>query len=414
MKKLIAALLLAALTLSLTACGEVRKVQGLIDAIGTVTADSGDAIFAAKDAYDALSDEDRAKVENATVLEEALQAKAYLDGDTAAARGDYAAALESFLTAGQYQDAPQRAEEAQRGVYYTEADALFTQGNYTTAAETFENARGFSDTEERILECGKALLKAEDYESAAGVFARSQAENAEKYESYASACEMMGKGEYSKAQELFTAAGTVENAPEMYNTCVFLEAEDDVLIKGHLNSAKALYEQLPADFSYNGKTAAGRLAQLEKFKSFVELCGVWKAANMDASVRQTHVSTGLWDQWDGNGWNYTMELTCTLNDDDDTANITAKANCWTYTNFSSLSKYLKYSDTSCTFHYTGTRVPGKMDYSLSFNYEYTGHLTIKSGKKFALDYQILDRNSSLNFNYLYKSFGTYDTLVNAL
>ena len=46
----------------------VEKVIELIDAIGTVTIDSADAINAARDAYDALSDEEKAQVTNYDVL----------------------------------------------------------------------------------------------------------------------------------------------------------------------------------------------------------------------------------------------------------------------------------------------------------------------------------------------------------
>lgn len=46
-------------------------VTGLIDAIGTVTEESGDAITAARSAYDALTDDQKALVENYEVLEAA-------------------------------------------------------------------------------------------------------------------------------------------------------------------------------------------------------------------------------------------------------------------------------------------------------------------------------------------------------
>ena len=68
---LAAALLLA---LSLTACGKSEEAQAVDDqiaAIGTVSLDSEDAIAAAEDALSGLSEEDREQVENQAVLEEA-------------------------------------------------------------------------------------------------------------------------------------------------------------------------------------------------------------------------------------------------------------------------------------------------------------------------------------------------------
>ncbi|MBE6989300.1 MAG: hypothetical protein E7426_00960 [Ruminococcaceae bacterium] len=71
-----ALLLCGAMLLTLTACksGEVRETEKLIDAIGAVTAESGTAIDAAAAAYEALSEEDRAQVENYLVLTEAQDA----------------------------------------------------------------------------------------------------------------------------------------------------------------------------------------------------------------------------------------------------------------------------------------------------------------------------------------------------
>lgn len=50
---------------------EINNVKELIDAIGTVTADSGEAIEAARAAYDALNDADKTAVDNYNVLKEA-------------------------------------------------------------------------------------------------------------------------------------------------------------------------------------------------------------------------------------------------------------------------------------------------------------------------------------------------------
>lgn len=75
MKKTISLLLALVMCLSLCACGkseEVIAVEEKIASIGEITDDSTDAINDARDAYDALSDEDKAKVENASSLHEAI------------------------------------------------------------------------------------------------------------------------------------------------------------------------------------------------------------------------------------------------------------------------------------------------------------------------------------------------------
>lgn len=67
MKKLFALLILFALCLSMGACGkseEVKSVEAMIEALGAVTKDSGNAICAIDDAYEALTEEEQKKVRN--------------------------------------------------------------------------------------------------------------------------------------------------------------------------------------------------------------------------------------------------------------------------------------------------------------------------------------------------------------
>lgn len=74
MKRIIVLVLALCMCLSLFACGkseDVKAVEEAIATIGAVTADSGKSIAAARDMYDKLSDEDKAKVENISVLTDA-------------------------------------------------------------------------------------------------------------------------------------------------------------------------------------------------------------------------------------------------------------------------------------------------------------------------------------------------------
>ena len=71
MKKIIALSLAFTMLFTLSACGkseEVKNVENLITAIGTVNVDSEAAICAAENAYDELEIEDRAKVGNYEIL----------------------------------------------------------------------------------------------------------------------------------------------------------------------------------------------------------------------------------------------------------------------------------------------------------------------------------------------------------
>ncbi len=484
-------------------CGEVGKVEELINAIGEVSINSNDAITAAQSAFDALEDKQKTKVKNAEILQDAndryaelvreknysdaiaafeaeeynqakdlftqlgdymdaaeraaesTKAAFYVEATTLFDTNDFTAATDLFLKAADYKDAAERAVEAEKAAFYAEATTLFDTNDFAAAMDLFLKAADYKDAAERAAEAEKAsfyteaitlfdnkkyeeaaslFLKASDYSNAdaklfesgvallnAGKYAKSvevlgncsDSSNKDKYIAYAQGSISFSEGKYEKAKTYFEAAGNIKDAAKMIQNSVYMQAETE-FNNGHLNTAKALYTTLPSKFSYNnGKRVEDRLAALKKFNSFVELCGTWSCSDMDASVRQTHDSTGLWDQWDGDGWgDYEVEITCVLNDDD-TVTMKAKANFWHYSNYSSLSKYLKTTNDSCTFTYTGKTVPTKMDYSLDFNYAYRGTLTF-SGKTFKLNYSIVDSNSSMNFTYTYKSFGTYNKLVKAL
>ncbi|MGM9549139.1 MAG: hypothetical protein ACI3V5_04775 [Faecousia sp.] len=73
MKKTCTWILTVLVALALCGCGKseaVKKVEAMIDAIGTVTVESQTAIDSAMEAYNALTEEEAAKVENYGVLKE--------------------------------------------------------------------------------------------------------------------------------------------------------------------------------------------------------------------------------------------------------------------------------------------------------------------------------------------------------
>lgn len=73
MKKLIAFLLILTMAVSLCGCGKssaVKNVEAQIAAIGEVSLDSGEAIAAAQQAFDALSEKEKGMVENYPVLKD--------------------------------------------------------------------------------------------------------------------------------------------------------------------------------------------------------------------------------------------------------------------------------------------------------------------------------------------------------
>lgn len=364
---------------------------------------------AAAEQFEALGNYKDAQEQNDT----SEKAIAYEEGAAAFAQGDYATAYDKFIQAGDYQDAADRAEKAlaeRDRENYEKGVALMAEGNYLEAADAFDAAGDFQDADLQVYEAGKALCAQGSFDDVIAVMGKSSVAEAADYINFAEGMKIFLSGDYENAQPLFETAPAVAEAGSMIHACKLMKAES-FMAKGYLNTAKGLYEELPEEFTYNEISVSDRLELLKKHKKWVKLCGKWRSTNMDASVRQKHDSTGLWDQWTGDGSNYYLEVTCVINDDG-TVTMKAKANFWMYTNYSTLSKYLKTSDSSATFEYTGKSVPSKIKDSYTFIYKISEELQIKDGY-FKLNRKVTDNNSSMNFTYYYKSYGTYKELVEA-
>ena len=341
----------------------------------------------------------------------AVRAGHYQAAEAAFNAGDFNAAHDEFVLSGNYQDASARAAEAVLAGHYANGEKALQSGSYTQAIEAFQQAGSYQDAAGKVLEAyyglGMSNMDSKAYESAieafqqAGNYQDAAGKVLEAYFGVGMSC--MDAGEYDQAEAAFISAEGYGDSANMLQAVKLMQAEE-TMAEGRLNTARAMFQELPSGFSYNGVSVDDRLAALERHSSFVALCGQWNSTDMDASVRQTHVSTGLWDQWDGDGTNYKLTITCVINDDD-TVTMTAKAAYWMYINYSSLSKNLKTLDMSKTFTYTGTSVPSVIE-------DGSSKLTI-SGQTFKFNYQLVDKNSSMNFNYTFKSFGTYDKLVEA-
>ena len=275
------------------------------------------------------------------------------------------------------------------------------------AFEQYKLTENYEDSSTKIKECADALLDNNDLVNAKQIYTYL---NNKDLQNYCDARLAFESGKYADAQKLFESCIAIRDAEEYQKRCI-LKRANAYMSEGYLNNAKQLYESLPVTFSFDGIAVREQLNKIDSHKDFLDFCGQWKSNDMDASVRQTHDSTGLWDQWDGDGWGYTVDITCVINNDD-TVTMRAEAEFWTYTNYSSLSAYLKNADRKEVFTYTGKSVPSSIkiaDTTFSGN-EISGSLSIAKNN-FKLNYQIKDRNSSMNFTYTYKAFGTYDTFV---
>jgi len=377
----------------------------------------------------------KAQAEDAQYM--ALRKQNYLEGIAAMENKDYATATDKFLAAGDFHDAAAKLGE----VAYALGEERVAAGDYYGAAIAYINAGGYQDSADKAFSCGLNLLQQGAYSAAVEVYSLLGNSEYAQYASgmvlltagdYLSAIETFGavthiedgayrlteanffqgmvivdSGNFVDAKPYFQAAGEYEGAANMAASCDLMVAEE-FWAKGYLNTAKAIYEELPEDLEYNGVSVEHRLAQLKKFKKFVKLCGKWKASGeCKAYVRQTHYSTGLWDAWTttwDDPYDY-LVITCVINEDG-TVTMSGYAEYMRHTTYSSLSAYLKPTSDTAYFTWTGKKFPSSVKCSDREK------LTI-DGTKVNLKYSYTDRSESVNFKYKYTSTWKYRDLVEA-
>ena len=152
----------------------------------------------------------------------------------------------------------------------------------------------------------------------------------------------MNSKDYEGAAECFEKAGSFSDATTKLATCRFITAEA-FYADGSLNTAKKIYEKLPATFSYNGVTVAERLDTLEKFKAYLPLCGTWSASDSSNTIKT--IRSGSRYYWSRKPGSSQGEITikCIINDDG-TVTIRGSVRFQRYTNFSDVSYLLTSKD----------------------------------------------------------------------
>ncbi len=316
----------------------------------------------------------------------ATAAQNYADGKANFEAGSYAEAVECFKSAGNYEDAAARVIESQYGVHYKTAEDAFARGdfaaaisefgeaqafkdaedrviastyaladeneksgNYEEALEGFDSIGTYSDAKERIFAIGLARLEAKDYTLAEKAFGTGSTSESGNYYTYTQGKRFFEQGNYSSAKSKFSNC-SVEDAEELCTACDYLMAEESYR-NGELNSAKRRFESLPEDYSYNnGVTVGARLESLEKFKSFVALCGTWKPTENDIESRNIYSRTGSWDSWYYTSVvsDQSITIRCVINSDS-TVTVKGEVSFYRFTDYSSLKEYCNASQTTKYF-----------------------------------------------------------------
>lgn len=287
--------------------------------------------------------------------------------------GDYLGAAEEFVLIPDYQDAADKLNAS----YYAYASEEETAGDYVVAAEYYDLAGEYEDSPERIYNCGMQLLDAGEYRPASDVFGTTDYDNARDMGRYASGWANYEEGNFSAATEFFRAASGIEDADAMridsayYAGVEELEDEDyddareyfmiasgfedaDILKldcelmlaeelydKGHLYSAQTAFQSLPEDFEYNGISVSERLAILEQYSDYVNICGRWDCTHFRvASFRYYSYSYEGWSNEDDGGSDH-LTIRCIINDDG-SVTIQGHIDYMVFTGYSSVRDYMAY------------------------------------------------------------------------
>ena len=313
---------------------------------------------------------------------------------------NYAAAIELYKKLGNYEDSTEKL----KSTYLKYAEVLTKNGEFKDAIKYYE--AGGAQENDSYYTYARAVneLSEKNYEAAiSGLEKVKDIENKEEYTNYlnqayyGNAEKLFKEKKYNDASIYYKKAKGYKDADTKVNNCQLMIAEN-YYKEGNLSKAQENYKKLPENFEYNGIKVSQRIKALDKNKDLVKMCGTWSGTG-EMSVRQTHDSTGLWDEWTAEYYD-TLEIKCILNDDG-TFTLKGTANYYKYLNYSSLSYNLKDLNSSTSFEYTGKSIPSTVYDKGNVNIKY-------NGSSFVLKYDYNNENYSVNFTYRYKSSITYN------
>ncbi|MDO4380800.1 MAG: tetratricopeptide repeat protein, partial [Clostridia bacterium] len=281
----------------------------------------------------------------------------YKRANKKAEKGDYIVAIENYKRILSYEDAYDKYLE----VSFEYGKQLLEEKNYSEAATHFENASEKISEAKTYLSYSKGMeaMEKKDYDKAfeffyeLGDFLDSKVQVQEIW--YQKAEAAYKKGDYNSASGWYSNAGNNHKDIEkkIQNSNLMLAEED--LKEGKLSDAWKEFSKLPKNLEFKGIKVSDRLALLRKHKDMVDLCGGWMGEGKMA-VRQTHDSTGLWDQWDADFSLAPLTFRCIINKDG-TYTFKGTATYIYYTNYSSISSYLKDKSDTISFSQKGKTIP---------------------------------------------------------
>ena len=367
----------------------------------------------------------------------------FLPHYTAAGRafdtGDYDTAIQEYTAAGTFLNS----EERLIAVYLAYGDRLTEEGALLQGAEYYEKAGNRPEAQEKILANADALYAAQRYAEAGSAYSFLNDETGPAKSNYCFGMDAFTRGDYEAALSFFQNAGETGDAPEKVLQCNYIMGKnrlnrqdvdkartylsaaqgyedaadllaacdlvevEALLTDGKLNEARAAYEKLPADLSYNGNSVASRLEFLNANAEILNLCGEWEVTDNYIETRSVSRSSGYWNSWynDEPISGQQIEVYCSVNPDG-TFTFEGEVTFYRYTEYSSIGEYCEGDYTTKEF-----TIANVSDFPSSYWLDDETQL-LWYGNYFQLEYASSEYYS-ISFNHHYNSSVTYAEKVEA-
>ena len=362
----------------------------------------------------------------------------YREGITALEGKEFDRAIQQFKLANTFSDARSKVLES----YYAQGCNFFDNGRFDSAANSFAQCKEYENSSEKIYDCGVALLSLSRYSDAANVFEMASYKDSDKYYQYCMGMQELNKGNYDKAREYFNRDGNIDDTSERVKECYYKEAKklfgskeydkaktsfvragdyadaerfvnicplmkaEGLYKSGDLKAAIDAFSKLPTDLEYNNISVSDRLNTLNRYKTFVDMCGEWVArGDMPVKVTETSKSTGAYHYWTGTYTNPSDKLVmrCFINNDG-TVTMKGSASFQKFDNYSVTSEYIDRSKKTVDINITQSNPPYNTliaDY-VSLTYSYG---------TYTLSYYMVDTTENVYFTYTYESTWTFNTCI---
>ncbi len=299
----------------------------------------------------------------------AENASNYALGVKALDKKDYAGAIDYFAAAGNYEDASEQLEHAEILKTYAHAEDDMKNGDYESAGYSYASILDYKDSMKKAATCADNLMKSENYSVAKKLY------------------DKLGSDYKEQANK---AQAVIDNQESM-------RTAEDKISNGDFAGALELYNQVPDDFTQDGKKAGERKQQLNNAIEASKAAGTFSATNANVKVTQTSRNTGNWYYWtseDTIGAKITVEAAMA---DDGTISLNGTVTYWRYGNYSSVSSALKYRTVKEEF--TCGANPGtiQLDDETSLSYDGSWHLRFKR----------VDNSQDVYFSYTYEAYFDY-------